>query len=166
MNKKLNLTALSLILSSALFVNASANANAMLYSEDTLTQECTENEIYMGPNRPGRHWGSCVGLSVSYNGTINLNDLTGNEYTTENSIYTRDKYSCASIGMTYVGPWDAAKHGGFCVHGSSYPVRDRSSCGATRIPVGGGMETQYGTEVYVGPHDAAKHGGYCYSFSQ
>lgn len=165
MNKKLNLTALSLILSSSLFVSVSANASAVLYSEDTETQECTENEIYMGPNRPGRHWGSCVGLSVSYNGTENLNDLSGNAYTQEKSIYTRDKNSCASIDMTYVGPWDSAKHGGFCVHGSSYPVRDRD-CGAARFPMEGGKELQIGTAVYVGPHDAGKHGGYCYSFSQ
>lgn len=158
MNKKLKLAALSLVLSTSLFTSLSASAANVLYSEDTKTKNCSGSEVYMGPNQPDKHWGSCVGLSSNPGGNLNLNNYTG-------SIYTRDKGSCTSFGMVYVGPWDAAKHGGYCVSGTAYPVRDRGACGALRFATGGGMEVQSGVSVYVGPHDAAKHGGYCYSNS-
>lgn len=156
MKKKFKLAALSLVLSTVFFTSVSASATSVSYSEDTKTKNCSGSEVYMGPNQPEKHWGSCVGLSSNPGGSLNLNNYTG-------SIYTRNKSSCSSFGMVYVGPWDAAKHGGYCVNGTAYPVRDRASCGANRVPVSGGMEIQSGASVYVGPHDAGKHGGYCYS---
>lgn len=96
--------------------------------------------VYLGPNQPWHHWGTCVKISDSYK---------------IDAFYTLTRSRCNKGHWVYVGPNRAPTHGGYC----AYLVSTKWALNARRTET----KSCRSGEVYAGPNRADRHWGHCLS---
>lgn len=132
------------LISAALLFGISAQAFAetnTLSARYTLTRDCGENAVYVGPHLASGHGGYCLSASLGMS-TVHVE-------------YTENKRRCSEkkVGYkgTYVGPNKDYEHGGSCLWVRG---QDAVSTYTTSKNCGSGY-------IYVGPNRPDRHGGSC-----
>ncbi len=123
-----------IIFSAVISVFSLSVSASELWGEYTLTRDCGQNAVYVGPNKAYEHGGVCLHYS---RGVFNMR-----------TSYTMDK-NCSPYGV-YVGPNRPDLHGGYCLWIKNRKLRTTYT-----------TNKACGRGVYAGPNKASYHGGYC-----